>query len=591
MNLLFCNSTNVYVIILTHKDLNEPDAGNCTVNPVVEPRISEEGQSKSVVIGIDCSKARDSNQLLFQLSISRNKGLNSNSKRGDENQLNTRKLLFAQSKPDQQAKGDQNFERSQFSISDIIEWDKRNSATNVTTTQSDETKDDVTQNDQGFNLLARNFEENVELSGGNGADNRARFGFHKRGKTTSAEVASSRLITLDEQVDLLKELVFTIRASNLIKTSAPHAIYGSELKLIEADNLLNNQSDKPLPISNHSITGSTQVSRSTTNQLDNSFEDGSSITLHSSILSSNISAVRQNNNSRQPLAGNSLPNIPITNWIHHNEISITIAAIFATVILSLLTLTLIVLVLRNRKEVQKHTVCVIDDHSEDNNSLASHTTNNRVKLSRPIIANESVELKEGVFFDGNSMMRFKAFNGEPKQQQQQHILHQSTLDLGWKTLPANKCLAAPDNIKLDETTSYIDGIDFLAPAVCNGSLMAAHQEDTDFLNSNNNKHNKQQPALIYAPNYPSSASTSTSPPQLQPAIYSGSNLSLSQLEDQTTTLLTATTTTTSQHRTAPTVVDCNHHHHHHHHHSNQNLQLDSEMHSTRCDNMYLFSFF
>lgn len=375
--------------------MNEPDAGNCTVEPVVEePKVKvvssksnleeyhqqSETQSKSIAISVDCSKARDSDQLLFQLSISRNSVSGNLNRQNQEDQVNLRRLLFAQGEFGGQ-------ETSQVSISDILDWDEIIAATNVTLSD-----DEVTQNDQGFSLIGRNSDENVEQTSGslplqsvvvaNNATKQAGRFVSLKGKASGKKMeAISRLITLDEQVDLLKQLVFTIRASNLLKMSAPHAIYGSELKLVDLDKF-KNQASKLISSSNHPIaatnTQTQQVSRSTTNQLDN-IEDGSPplshlLTMHSSISNSSMKGNRQGSNSNN-LRGKS-SSTTTSDRIHDYEINLTIAAIFATFILSLLTLTLIILVLKGRKKVQNGTVCVIEEQDSTNNDTSSSNNNN-----------------------------------------------------------------------------------------------------------------------------------------------------------------------------------------------------------------------
>lgn len=520
--------------------MNQPDAGNCTVKPVVtesrhmsklEEEFKNERNLKSIAISVDCSKARDSDQLLFQLSISRN-SLTSGSNQSQEDQLNIKRLLFAHGKPVDQTSGRRVSSgqegRLQFPISDILDLEHIIGAANVTSSD-----DEVTQNDQGFGLLARNSNEKVELLPSQTAERRAskqtsRFNFKRRGSGGKTE-ALSRLITLDEQVDLLKELVFTIRASNLVKTSAPHAIYGSELKLVELDKF-NNQPDKLMSSSNPITAGtSQQVSRST-NQIDN-IEEGSllsHITLHSSMLNSSSMKSNRYGNNLQGISSTT------TGWIQQYEISLTIVAIFATFILSLLTLTLIILVLKGRKEVRNGTVCVIEDDTivSDNNNSTTLQPTNRIKSSRLSLAlGEPFELRDSSSIDCNKISRL-----------------------------------------LEETTC-LEGINFLAPPICNGSLKMARRghlhnasdDNSNIINNNNidiSTANISEPSLVYAPNVAN--------------IFTGSNLSLtSQLEDS------ATGTTLLSHRTGiQTNFDC----------LNQDLEeFDSDQ-ATRCDNMYLFSF-
>lgn len=163
-------------------------------------------------------------------------------------------------------------------------------------------------------------------------------------------------MTLDEQVSLLNELVFTIRASNLLKTSEPHAILGSELRLRAEDDSGTEGKQSSSSSSGSSMGQSAQISRSTSQlaelpALDG--QDGSMISAqvsHSSNNNQQLLLSSSSSSGRSRMVNNGKPPTTVLNWAHHYEISITIAAICGTVVLSILTLTLIVLVLRNRAD-------------------------------------------------------------------------------------------------------------------------------------------------------------------------------------------------------------------------------------------------
>lgn len=147
--------------------------------------------------------------------------------------------------------------------------------------------------------------------------------------------AKERIITLDEQVNLLNELVFTLRASNLMKTSEPYAIYGSQLQLRQSQSAANRAANNQAPAKSLEFA---QVLRSTSQ--DSGLEDATT--------SNHLYLSQQPNGTRRMRAQTNT--FLSVNWAQHYEIGITIAGICATLLLSVLTLTLIFVLLRSRNQ-------------------------------------------------------------------------------------------------------------------------------------------------------------------------------------------------------------------------------------------------
>lgn len=137
----------------------------------------------------------------------------------------------------------------------------------------------------------------------------------ERKRNSDAAAANGSSMDFDEQLHLLRDLVFKISVSNLIKSSEPKAILGSELEFATDETSQQN--------------GSNQVSRSASlSELKQPPSPNIVSSLKKSSLASGAKAVSAN-----------------------YEISITIAAICGTVVLSMLTITLLVVVLKNRKQL------------------------------------------------------------------------------------------------------------------------------------------------------------------------------------------------------------------------------------------------
>lgn len=308
----------------------EPSAAECLVEALVEG----DSNARLLTVRVDCSAVKNNASLVFQLTVSRR----------DATQLFS-KLLFAAltgGRP-----------QLNIPIGELAE----------PSLQLDQDTDED-EDDSGAKMEANSTQNN------NNNNNSPA----QRKQAKELEQQFAKIITLDEQVNFLNELVFTIRASNLIKTSEPRAIFGSELQVNRSsaferppqatypstnDDQLNDQdtsatgntgnnrrplarSHRPLmsdPMNLSSSFAVGQVSRSPPVGLDSS--------LSPEPIADTIAVVqpasRRNGSAR--LAGSS------STWPTGggHELGITIAALCGLAVLSALTLTLIVLVLRSRK--------------------------------------------------------------------------------------------------------------------------------------------------------------------------------------------------------------------------------------------------
>jgi len=161
-----------------------------------------------------------------------------------------------------------------------------------------------------------------------------------RGRWRGRRKNGIKRASLGEQEALLERLVFTIRASNLLATSEPRAILGSELKLSEQGSGWRQRQ----------LQAKAQVTRS---------EFGSEELPAKRLLADDPSSSQRHQASRRWRNGTS-PAAGARGWQHRFEISVTIVAICGTVVLSILTLSLIVLVLRGRKLTTSESVKATD---------------------------------------------------------------------------------------------------------------------------------------------------------------------------------------------------------------------------------------
>lgn len=142
-------------------------------------------------------------------------------------------------------------------------------------------------------------------------------------------------MTLEEQVELLKSLIFVIRASDLISTSEARAIYGSDLR-VELDEGRQSGGNR-----NKQSLATIQVSRSS----------GQGDLADDSLQNSAILNGRQASSVRGPNSVGLGHETKLKQSSPYEfEVGITIVAICGVVVLSFLTITLIVIVLNRRDE-------------------------------------------------------------------------------------------------------------------------------------------------------------------------------------------------------------------------------------------------
>lgn len=240
------------------------------------------------MVEVDCSHTLAKERLIFQLAISRQDGQSSSFMHNSDNALTppAKRFLFTDSPP---------HGRLHFSINDIQ-----------------------------ANLSSRNQLE-------------------KRGATSSQYDGEQPIkLSLRQQVDLLRSLVFVLRASDLISTSEARAIYGADLRLELSDSDQTSQSQA------HPSPSLVQVSRSS-----GQGETGSESLQQVSAAKQRLLAV-----SRAP--GANMLNLEARaklNSPYDFEVGITIVAIFAVTVLSCLTFTLIVILLSRRG--RQNSACMI----------------------------------------------------------------------------------------------------------------------------------------------------------------------------------------------------------------------------------------
>lgn len=352
-------------------DQEQPSAANCSVRPLLErphrkerkrraPSKAEPQSAGRLAISVDCRRTRNRHALLFQLAVGKRDPTGELSPGGSP-----RSLLFSEA-----AEG-----RTRIALSDLLDSAGGDSeGLPEAATQSPGSIEELNDAPRGAGgeLQARNSSsssssESLECESEPELDSDVGAG------AESARRKATKLMSLREQVGLLNELVFTIRASDLVRTSEPRAIFGSELRLRWAelgDKLLaanedqdqDREEDEEGPaqppasfqtISHHQVrqsSGAAQVSRSASQP-----EAAAPLTV---AMAANVSQARRANQQEQQqhaagsggqaAGGGRLA--ALVEWGRRHEMGVSMAAIGATLVLSLLTLTLIVLVSRAQRQ-------------------------------------------------------------------------------------------------------------------------------------------------------------------------------------------------------------------------------------------------
>lgn len=368
--------------LLINPDSGEPSAANCSVEPLLvdnededeEPlgggRLPPEVHGRRerarepptlpgrLAIGVDCSGVRDKHALIFQLAVSA---------RRRDSATGGRKLEV---EPGARTPGGWPVAKTNASLAPVragagrsilftetpagqpgATWRRRIPLGDLfgEPGAADELNDDAmansnkaADNNNVSGLAPANERRHNESAGGQAAERKT-----KRRKSFAApDEIAGKLMTLDEQVELLNELVFTIRATDLVRTSEPRAIYGSELRIRRAG-LEPAAGRKWAP-----ALGAAQVSRST--RPAEQQQPGVDEAQGSNGRLTAINSAQYSRTTTRPLVNQTQADYQtriggLLEWGGRHEIGITMAAIGATLLLSALTLTLIVLVLRARK--------------------------------------------------------------------------------------------------------------------------------------------------------------------------------------------------------------------------------------------------
>lgn len=168
----------------------------------------EGGSASQLIVSVDCSPVRNNASLLFQLAVSRRR-----EPPGSTGGLLER-LLFAEPMGGRPV--------LEIPIRTLLadepaDDERRLGGAKIATVSAEQLK-----NDQ---------EQVAAAAAQSGAIAVAAAAERKREAASAEQQWAEKIITLDEQVRLLNELVFTIRASNLVRSSEPRAILGSQLEL------------------------------------------------------------------------------------------------------------------------------------------------------------------------------------------------------------------------------------------------------------------------------------------------------------------------------------------------------------------------